>query len=281
MTNAFLWEDHASTMDNTPVSPPDINMHAGWTLQIRVDTSSTAGYGQASYAITDTARDSRVACATPRMTATGRSTAKTTIARLTRLRSLQCPMAPATGAKWTWKVGGELDVGEDTMLYATVSTGFLAGNQQGAFNGTNSYDEQTVTAFELGQQVACSRTAAYDSTRRSMSTSSKICWPPVSWTPAPPRWPLPTTPARSTRWGWKSNWTGRLPINCNWAPELSMQQAEYGDFALPNVFQEGGDNNQWNCQSVPVGWAPGSELSPISRLRCSAATWWTWAVRAR
>ena len=56
LTNAFLWEDFASTVANVPVTPPDINAHATWANQIRVDTSSAAGYGQASYAVTDTAR---------------------------------------------------------------------------------------------------------------------------------------------------------------------------------------------------------------------------------
>ncbi|MEQ8689322.1 MAG: TonB-dependent receptor, partial [Pseudomonadales bacterium] len=50
--------------------------------------------------------------------------------------------------KPTWKLGLEYDLaGRDTMLYSTISTGFLAGN--GTASG-DSLDEQTVTAYEIG-----------------------------------------------------------------------------------------------------------------------------------
>ena len=54
--------------------------------------------------------------------------------------------------KWdevTGKVGLDADVGENTLLYGSVSTGFKAGG----FNGgqcANPYDPETLTAYEIG-----------------------------------------------------------------------------------------------------------------------------------
>ena len=239
LTNAFLWEDFASNVDNTPVSPPDINMHATWTNQIRVDTSSTAAYGQASYAIsdpfrllagvryTDDQRDWQIFGQDPN----NRSTYSFTV--------LEVPDGEGEWSKVTWKAGAEMDVSEDTMLYATVSTGFLAGNQQGAFQGTNSYDEQTVTAFELGAKSLLADgsvrlNAAFYANQFEDLLATRFVDTGV------------TTLAFTDNAG-EIDSIG-LEVELDWAvtdqlqlgARLNMQQAEYGDFVLPNVFQEGG-----------------------------------------
>ena len=55
--------------------------------------------------------------------------------------------------KVTWRGGVEYDVTPDHLLYATVSTGFLAGNFNSGTNpGESSFDEQTVRAVELGSK---------------------------------------------------------------------------------------------------------------------------------
>jgi len=47
----------------------------------------------------------------------------------------------------TWELGFEMDVLEDSLFYASVSTGFLAGS----FNPDgSSFDQQEVTAYEIG-----------------------------------------------------------------------------------------------------------------------------------
>ena len=239
LTNAFLWEDFASAVDNVPVSPPDINQHAGWTLQIRVDTSSAAGYGQASYAIsdslrvlggvryTDDQRDWQIYGQDPN----NRSTYSFTV--------LSVPDGEGDWSKATWKTGLEYDMGEDTMLYATVSTGFLAGNQQGAFNGTNSYDEQTVTAFELGSKSLLADgsirlNAAFYVNQFEDLLATRFVDTGV------------TTLAFTDNAG-EIDAVG-LEVELDWAvndqlqlgARVNVQQAEYGDFALPNVYQEGG-----------------------------------------
>ena len=239
LTNAFLWEDFASNVNNVPVSPPDRNMHATWTNQIRVDTSSTAAYGQASYAIsdpfrvlagvryTDDQRDWQIYGQDPG----NRSTYSFT--------ELEVPDGEGDWSKVTWKAGAEMDVGEDTMLYATVSTGFLAGNQQGAFQGTNSYDEQTVTAFELGAKSLLADgsvrlNAAFYVNQFEDLLATRFVDTGV------------TTLAFTDNAG-EIDSMG-LEVELDWAvsdqlqlgARLNMQQAEYGDFVLPNVFQEGG-----------------------------------------
>jgi len=47
----------------------------------------------------------------------------------------------------TWKVAGEFDVNDDTLLYATVATGFLSGqlNRNGSIT-----DQQTSVNYEVG-----------------------------------------------------------------------------------------------------------------------------------
>ena len=260
LTNAFLWEDLASVVDNVPVSPADINMHAGWTLQIRVDTSSAAGYGQASYAISDTTRvlagvrytddqrDWQIYGQDPN----NRSTYSFTV--------LATPDGEGDWSKATWKGGVEHDLSEDTMLYATVSTGFLAGNQQGAFNGTSSYDAQTVTAYEVG-----SKSLLADGSVRLNASLYVNQFEDLLATRF--------VDAGATTLAFTDN-AGAIDamgveVEMDWAvsdqlqlgARIALQQSEYGDFALPNVFQEGGTtingvNNLFQLKGLQVQNSP-------------------------
>ena len=52
-------------------------------------------------------------------------------------------------SKVTWKLGADLDISENAMLYSSVSTGFKAGG----FNSgscVDSYDEESLVAYEIG-----------------------------------------------------------------------------------------------------------------------------------
>ena len=54
--------------------------------------------------------------------------------------------------KWsetTWKAGLDADVGENTLLFGSVSTGFKAGGSNGGTCG-NTYDPETLLAYEVG-----------------------------------------------------------------------------------------------------------------------------------
>jgi iron complex outermembrane recepter protein len=62
----------------------------------------------------------------------------------------------ATFKKATWRVGLDYQVAEDSLLYASASTGFSSGgfngSQAAAALGRSTFAPQTVTAFEIGSK---------------------------------------------------------------------------------------------------------------------------------
>ena len=245
LANAFLWEDHGSTVDNVPVSPPDIGLHADWALQMRVDTASSAGYGQASYAVGDSTR----------LLGGVRYTNDRRVWRIygqdpddRSTHSFTVPTVADREGEWsklTWKAGIERDMGEDALLYATASTGFVAGNQQGAFNGANfgghnpsghnSYDEQTVTALEAGSKNLLAGGRVRLNASLYINRYEGLLATPGSIIVA-----VTGNDGAIDAAG--------LEVELDWAvtdrsrlgARVAMQRAEYGDFVLPNVYQEGG-----------------------------------------
>ncbi len=242
LTNAFLWQDiYYDLVDNAP--NPDgapVNLYAGWASQIRVDSSSIAAYGQASYAITDNMRilggirytdderDWEIYGQNPD--------------DLTTIDFSVLSVSDGEGSwdKVTWKAGAELDLGENSMVYFTASTGFLAGNQQGAFSGTSSYDEQTVTAYEIGSKnlfadgrLLFNASIYYNEYEDLLSTRFVDTGA--------------TTLAFSDNAGEIDAYG--LELEIDWAAtdelqlgaRIAVQDVEYGDFVTPNVFQEGGE----------------------------------------
>ncbi len=239
LDNAFLWRDLATLVDNVPVSPPDLNSVASWANQIRVETQSAAIYGQATYGFTDTfrviggirytddERDWQIFGQDPNDLSTFSFT------------ELSTPDGTGTWDRVTWKVGAEFDVGDSSMAYATVSTGFLAGNQQGAFNGTNFYDEQLVTAYEVGSKNLLADGRLLLNASLYYNEYEDLLATRFVDTGA-------TTLAFTDNAG-EIEAIG-LEIELDWAAtdalklgaRLAFQNAEYGDFVLPNVYQEGG-----------------------------------------
>src|SRR5690606_21343951 len=51
---------------------------------------------------------------------------------------------------WTWRIGAELDVGPDSMLYGSVSTGFKAGGTSLVAGPAAVFDPEELTAYEIG-----------------------------------------------------------------------------------------------------------------------------------
>lgn len=242
MTNAFLWQDFYYDIVNNAPNPDGtpVNLYAGWANQIRVDTESIAAYGQASFAITDNMRiiagirytdderDWKIYGQNPD--------------DLTRIDFSALEVSDAKGSwdRVTWKAGAELDLGENSMVYFTASTGFLAGNQQGAFSGTSTYDEQTVTAYEIGSKnlfadgrLVFNASIYYNDYKDLLSTRFVDTGA--------------TTLAFSDNAGEIDAYG--LELEIDWAPtdelqlgaRIAVQDVEYGDFVTPNVFQEGGD----------------------------------------
>jgi iron complex outermembrane receptor protein len=52
----------------------------------------------------------------------------------------------------TWRAGAEFDVTPDSMLFATVSTGFKAGGFNQTIAPDDVYDPEKITAFEIGSR---------------------------------------------------------------------------------------------------------------------------------
>ena len=239
LENAFLWQDLATVVDNVPVTPPDLNSFASWANQIQVDTESLAFYGEAKYAVTDSfrvigglrytddERDWEIYGQNPDDLST------------IDFSVLEVPDGEGSWDKLTWRAGLEMDVAEDSMVYFTASTGFLAGNQQGAFNGTNSYDEQLVTAFEIGSKnrlvngrVLLNAAFYYNRFKDLLATRFVDTGA--------------TTLAFSDNAGEIDSLGVEVEMdwlatdNLTLGARISLQKAEYGDFAVPNVYQEGG-----------------------------------------
>ena len=269
LQNAFLWRDIASLADgNLPVSPPDRNTFASWANQIRVDTSSTAFYAEAKYAVneswrviggvryTDDERDWQIYGQNP-----------DNVQRLD-FSVLEVPDGEGGWSKVTWRAGLEADVTEQSLLYFTVSTGFLAGNQQGAFQGTNSYDEQLVTAFELGSKNSSADgrvivNASFYYNRFEDLLATRFVDTGV------------TTLAFTDNAG-EINALG-LELEIDWltteqlslGARVALQNVEYGEFALPNVYQEGGTTvsgvaNVFDLEGLQVQNSPDLTLSVLA-----------------
>lgn len=241
LTNAFLWQDfHTTFANNAPVPGAEpVNLYASWANQIQVDSSSMAAYGQASYAITDNMRiigGIRYTDDEREWKIYGQN--PNDLSRID-FSVLEVPDGRGAWDKITWKAGAELDLGENSMMYFTASTGFLAGNQQGAFQGTNSYDEQTVTAYEIGSKnlfaggrLLFNASLYYNEYEDLLAT--RFVDTGV------------TTLAFTDNAGEIDAYGAELEID--WAAtdqlqlgaRIALQDVQYGDFVLPNVYTEGG-----------------------------------------
>ena len=238
LDNAFLWQDLSTVENNVPVAP--LNQWASWMNQIRLETDSTAFYAQGTYSITDTFR----------LTAGVRHTEderdwdiygqNPDDLSAPSFTVLEVSDASDDWSKATWKAGFEYDVSEATFIYAHVSTGFLAGNAQGAFSEDGSYDEQEVTAYEFGSKMV-------------LSDGSLVLNASLYFNDYEDLLSTRFQDAGGTSLAFSDN-AGEikaigLEVEADWAPtdelrisgNLALQNAEYGDFITPNVYQEGGE----------------------------------------
>ncbi|MEQ8990898.1 MAG: TonB-dependent receptor [Pseudomonadales bacterium] len=111
------------------------------TLQ---DTESRAVFAEATYHLTPSAR----------LTAGARYTSdkKEVVQNAATNISPQGCSDLEQDEKWnetTWKVGADLDVTDEAMVYASVSKGFHAGGFNGGSCG-DEYDPETLLAYEIG-----------------------------------------------------------------------------------------------------------------------------------
>jgi len=153
LSYAFLWKDLHDLIDNAPdpnVAPK--NTWASWLNQIQMVTTSYAVYAQTRYFLSEQTRliaGLRYTEDERKWDIYGQNPNDLTSLNFSQLE------VDNTKKSWgaiNWKLGIEHNLSEDSLLYATASTGFLAGNAQGAFSGSDTYDEQTVSAYEIGSK---------------------------------------------------------------------------------------------------------------------------------
>src|SRR5690606_13790919 len=133
----------------------------GTLIQSDLDTTSYAAFGQATYSITDTFR------LTAGLRYTKDEKKQQTYAETRPFTGFVPPGPPdftpiivvipsnpvsdVDFDKTTWKVGIELDVAEQSLLYASVATGFKSGILYSA-TGRNYSDPETLTAYTIGSK---------------------------------------------------------------------------------------------------------------------------------
>lgn len=118
-----------------------------------VNTDSLAFFGQSTYSITEALR----VTGGVRWTRDSKDFSRQTNGTYTQpLVFTGVPFKDsATFEKVTWRAVVEGDLTKDNLLYASVSTGFQAGgfnNSADAVTGGASFDEQTITAYEIGSK---------------------------------------------------------------------------------------------------------------------------------
>ncbi|MBK1877804.1 TonB-dependent receptor [Pelagicoccus mobilis] len=148
---AFLWRELSDLVNNAPdPTAPPRNEWASWMEELRMRTKSLAPYFQ----ITSKISDSLSFTFGARHTSDERTWSLVGLDTDTPAElSFNRPVIENSNHQWerpTWKVGLEWNVDENSFLYATGTTGFMAGNFK---TGTDEYDEQEVTAFEVGYKT--------------------------------------------------------------------------------------------------------------------------------
>lgn len=241
LDNAFLNASLGSIVDNAPdLTQPREMLYAPWLNEIRLETTSAAAYFQGNYAFSDDTR----AIVGLRYTSDDREwdiygqnpNNRTEI----DFSELEVDGAEGDWSKVTWKLGVEHDLNRDQLLYATVSTGFLAGNAQGAFRGTDTYDEQTVTAYELGWKsmllentLRLNASLYYNQYEDLLSTRfQQVGGTAVSFFGNAGQI---DALGLELEIDWQASDELRLGVRA------AFNDSTYGDFVTPNVFQEGGE----------------------------------------
>lgn len=114
------------------------------TIDQHVETTSLAAFGQATVALTDAFRlTGGLRYTNDKKTEDGVNTLGGVI--ISELNDINW-----SWNNWTWRAGAEYDVGPESMLYASVSTGFKAGGTSLVAGPAAVFDPETLTAYEFG-----------------------------------------------------------------------------------------------------------------------------------
>jgi iron complex outermembrane recepter protein len=173
------------------------------------NSESLAWFGQGTYSLTDQLRFT----AGVRYTKDDKSRLGATVNHRTLDEPLDFVASPTNPLpdslndadvdyeKTTWRLGVEYDIGQDTMLYANVATGYKAGGFNdgclaGAANCTAPlsasalfYDPEELTSYELGVRTSWANIASlfgtvfhYDYTDLQLSSQTNLCGGPCTIT---------------------------------------------------------------------------------------------------
>jgi len=114
------------------------------TIDQHVVTTSVAAFGQATYSITDAFR------LTGGLRFTHDKKVEDGVNTLGGMIISEINDIRWSWNNWTWRIGAELDVGPDSMLYGSVSTGFKAGGTSLVAGPAAVFDPEELTAYEIG-----------------------------------------------------------------------------------------------------------------------------------
>ncbi|MEL6933424.1 MAG: TonB-dependent receptor [Pseudomonadota bacterium] len=153
-----LFNTDATT--NAPDGTVATAFFADFNARADVETDSIALYGQATYALTEALRVTAGVRYTEDEKSFQRVTTGTNTVPITFFEADGVTPRPvfedeATFDKTTFRLGGEYDINEDSLIYASVSTGFQSGgfnNSADSVTGGASFGPQEVTAYEIGSK---------------------------------------------------------------------------------------------------------------------------------
>jgi iron complex outermembrane receptor protein len=158
----FIFDRFFNTdpVTNTPDGTVATGYFSDFDALATVETTSYAVYGQATYDVSDTFRLTAGVRYTEdekdfsRVT-TGAHTTPATFFEADGVTPRTVFNDSETFDETTWKVAAEFDVSDDSLFYASASTGFQSGgfnNSADAVTGGASFGPQLVDAYELGSK---------------------------------------------------------------------------------------------------------------------------------
>jgi iron complex outermembrane receptor protein len=114
------------------------------TIDQHVVTTSYAVFGQTTYSVTDGVRlTGGLRYTKDKKSEDGVNTLGGRV--ISEIKDIKW-----TWENWTWRLGAEFDVGPESMLYGSVSTGFKAGGTSLVAGPRAIFDPEKLTAYEIG-----------------------------------------------------------------------------------------------------------------------------------
>lgn len=159
----------------------------------------------------------------------------------------------------TWRVGVEADVLEDSLLYATASTGFLAG---GFNSNRTTFNQQEVQAYEIGMKnrffddTVQLNVAAYYNDFKDL-LAGKLITDAATGAVITVQDNGGAIEAKGVEFDLQAAPTDRLNLTAT----LTWQDSKYGDFLLANRFNQGSNTpasagNTLQLKGLTTPWAP-------------------------